>query len=82
MSLECDAHGIKYARDTFAEYGIDVSNVEDVLVVKAYNSILDAAAIMARPAGDFFIAIRNVREFVAQPRLNRNWNLGLNELLR
>lgn len=80
--LENNAHGIKYARDTFAEYDIDVSSAADADVVKAYNSILSSAAILARPADDFFYAIRNLNHFCEQPRLNPRWNLNLKELFR
>lgn len=80
--LETDAHGIKYARDTFDGYGIDVSGAGDAAVVKAYNSILSAAVVMARPAGDFFRAIRSLNRFCEQPRLDPKWNLNLNELFQ
>lgn len=79
--LANDAHGIKYARDTFAEYDIDVSDATDAGVVKAYNSILSSAAAMARPAGDFFAAIRDLNRFCEQPRLPTPIP-DLNELLR
>lgn len=80
--LETDVHGVKYARDTFDEYGIDVSSADDADVVKAYNSILSAAAVMVRPADDFFRAIRSLNRFCEQPQLDPKWNLNLNELLR
>lgn len=58
--LEVDTHGIKYARDTFAEYSIDVSRVSDEDVVQAYNSILSSAAMMIVPADRIFTGLRNL----------------------
>lgn len=82
-TLEADVHGIRYARDTFTEYGIKLPRTaSDTSVVKAYNSILSAAALTARPADDFFRAIRGLNDFSKQPCLDPKWNLNLNELLR
>lgn len=70
------------ARKAFEDYAIDVSRASDEAVVRAYNSILSAAALTARPADHFFRAVRYLNDFVAQPRLDPKWNLNLNELLR
>jgi hypothetical protein len=69
------------ARSAFDAYDIDVSSVDDNAVIKAYDSILSAAAVTARPADHFFRAIRYLNDFVAQPRFDPKWNLNLNELL-
>jgi hypothetical protein len=59
----------------FEKFGIDVSGANDAAVLKAFNSILDAAAIMARPSGDLFRALRDLNDFAARPRLDPEWNL-------
>jgi hypothetical protein len=71
---------ITIARSKFAECGIDVSNAADAGVLRAYRSILGAAAVTARPADDFFRAIREFNDFCAQPHIDPKWNLNLKEL--